>query len=385
MNNATPPATPEAMALEARSAWLVAFLNALKPFADSALATLLGFGVGAILMLLWGFNPIKAYTALLSGAFGSPQSWARKDFYDLAQMLSAATPLVLTGLTFAIGIRAGLFNIGSQGQLILGGVAAVVASLFKLPAGLHLLVAIALAMAIGALWSLPAAILKLTRGVHEVITTIMLNWTAWWLGLYLTASKLIVDPNRAEKTISVAPGSRFPLVTLFGSGHDLTYALLASIFFAFITYWVLWHMPAGYELRSAGLNPEASRYGGISQWRSIGLAFILGGLASGLAGATQVLGRPPTYAIYTDLSTFAGLGFDGITVGLIGKSHPLGVIFGAIFFGALSTGARLMQIQAGVPLEMVRVVQGVIIVTVAIPGLWKVFRIFRQRRGRALS
>jgi simple sugar transport system permease protein len=378
MSNATLPAT-----LDARSTGLTTLLNALKPFADSVLATVLGFGIGAILLLLWGFDPLKTYAALLSGAFGSPQSWARGDFYDLAQTLSAATPLVLTGLTFAIGMRAGLFNIGSQGQLILGGIAAVTVSRLQLPPGLHLLVAIVMAMAVGALWSLPAAILKLTRGVHEVITTIMLNWIAVWLGLYLTASQLVVDPNRAEKTISAAPGSRFPLITLlFGTGHDLTYALFASILFALITYWVLWQMSAGYELRSAGLNSEAARYGGISQWRSLGLAFVLGGLASGLAGATQVLGRPPSYSIYTDLSTFANLGFDGLTVGLIGKNHPIGVIFAAIFFGALSTGARLMQIQASVPLEMVRVVQGIIIVAVAIPGLWRVFRIFRARSRR---
>ncbi|MFQ5793899.1 MAG: ABC transporter permease [Candidatus Bipolaricaulia bacterium] len=338
--------------------------------AEVAVASLLGLIIGAILMAIWGFNPFEAYLALFQGAFG--------DRYAITTTLADATPLILTGLTFAIGVRAGLFNIGAQGQMLVGAAAAVSASLFTLPPGIHILVALAFGMIAGAVWSLPASILKITRGVHEVISTIMLNWVAWFFALY-AISNLLVDPSRAEKSISIVPSSRFPLLM---QGSDLSAAIFASVVFAIIIYFILWHLPRGYEIRGVGLNPDASRYAGVSQWTTTNLAFVLGGFAAGLAGATQVLGRPPTFALFGDLSNLANLGFDGIAVALIGRNHPIGILFSAVFFGALTTGARLMQIQAGVPLEMVRAVQGAIIIAVAIPELLGLFNRLRRRSRR---
>jgi simple sugar transport system permease protein len=348
-------------------------LSALKPITENLLAILLGFGVGAVLMLIWKFDPIKAYTALFRGAFG--------DHYGLADTLSAATPMLLTGLTFAIGIRAGLFNIGAQGQIYVGAVAAVAASFVPLPGGfpkeIHLILSCAFAMLAGALWSLPAAFLKSARGVHEVISTIMLNWVAWYLCLYL-AETILVDPNRPEKTITVVDGAKLaPLL----SGTSLTNAILFAAIFALVIYWVLWNTTLGYEIRSVGLNPDASRYGGIKPARTMATSFILGGLASGLAGATQVLG-PPTHALQGSLSNVANLGFDGIAVALIGRNHPIGVILAAIFMGALEAGSRFMQFQAQIPLEMVKVVQGAIILALAIPELLNLFKLFFIKRSR---
>jgi simple sugar transport system permease protein len=340
----------------------------LKPLIEGTTAAGLGLLLGLVLLQAAGFEALTAYHALYQGAFG--------DRYALTSTLAEATPLLLTGLTFAIGMRCGLFNIGAQGQVCLGAIAAVAASLLPVPPRLHLVAALLCGMLAGALWSLPAAILKAWRGVHEVISTIMLNWIAWYLCLYLVATAL-VDPGRAEKTIAVAAGAR---LLPFLPGTDLTPALGLSLAWAVLTYWLLWHTALGYEMRAIGHNPEAARYGGMRPLRALFLGFGLGGLAAGLAGATQVMGRPPTYALYGDLSNVANLGFDGIAVALVGYNHPLGAVIAAILMGALTTGARTMQIYAGVPLEMIRLVQGVIILTLAVPELLRLFTVLRPQR-----
>lgn len=325
---------------------------------------LMGLGAGAALMAGWGYDPLNAYTALFRGAFG--------DINRVANTFGRATPLILTGLTFAVGVRAGLFNIGAQGQMIIGAVTAIACSLLPLPPVLLLVVALAGAIVAGAIWSLPASILKVTRGVHEVISTIMLNWIAVWLAAYLIVN-LLNDPHRGLRTISAPPGARFPVVF---PGSNLTAALFISLITALIVYFILWYMTMGFELRCTGFNPQAARYAGINPANSINLAFILGGVLAGMAGATQVLGRFP-YAITNDLSTLGNLGFDGIGVALVGRNHPLGVIGAAVFFGALESGAGLMGFQSGVPLDMIRVVQGVIIFAVAVPEAWQLVRELR--------
>lgn len=347
-------------------------MKRVRPLIEVLVALLLGLGMGAALMAMWGYDPWRAYRALFLGAFG--------DRFAIANTLSRATPLILTGLTFAVCLRGGLFNIGAQGQMIMGAVTAVAVSLWALPPGLHLLVAILAAMLAGALFSLPAALLKTTRGVHEVISTIMLNWIAFWLASYVIVTYLS-DPFRGERTIQAAVGARFPLTM---AGTDLTYALLASVLFALGIYWVLWYHPTGYELRAAGLNPYASSFAGIPPGRSMTLAFLLGGLAAGLAGATQVLGRFP-YALTNTLSSLGTLGFDGIAVALVGRNHPLGVLASAVFFGALAAGATQMGFQANVPIDMIQIVQGVIILTVAIPELLRLVHPVRLMGKRAVE
>jgi simple sugar transport system permease protein len=333
-------------------------------------ALLLGLLLGAALMALWGYNPWTAYQALFHGAFG--------DRYALANTLSRATPLILTGLTFAIGVRAGLFNIGAQGQMLLGALAAVVVGgLWDLPPGWHLLAALLAATLAGALWSLPAAILKLTSGVHEVISTIMLNWIAFWFAQFAVLNYL----SEGRRSIQAAPDARLPTFFL---GIDIGTALLVSIAFAVFIYWVLWHMVSGYELRAAGLSPDAARYGGIRPERSLMWAFVLGGLAAGLAGAVEVLGRFP-YAVTNDLSNLGTLGFDGIAVALVGRNHPVGAIASAIFFGALAAGSGMMSFR-GVPIDMIQVVQGIIVLTIAVPELWRLgsgLFVRSRRRGQA--
>jgi len=341
-------------------------LTGLNPAIESLLAAAVGLIIGAILMLIWGYNPWKAYVALFQGAYGDSYGWASS--------AARGVPLILTALTFSICVRAGMFNIGAEGQVYMGAVAAVFVGYFTLPVGLHLIVGLIFAMIAGAVWSLGPAILRLTRGVNEVISTIMFNWIARFLTFYMVAF-VLVDPIRGEKTISIPVSARFPVLV---RGTDLSWSIFAAVAFAIVIYFVLWHTVIGYEVRAAGLNPSAARYGGIKSKRTMLLAFILGGFGAGLAGATIVMGNPPTYAIISGIPQLMNTGFDGMAVAMVGRNHPIGILVAALFFGGLTAGGRMMQFTAGVPLEMVRVVEGVIVLTMAIPELIRVFRVARS-------
>jgi len=348
---------------------MTALVLRLRPSLEVILALAIGLLLGAAFMAVWGYDPWRAYLGLLEGSLGN--------WHSLSDTLSRAAPLIITGLTFAIGVRAGLFNIGAQGQMILGALVAVAASTIRLPPGLHLIVAMGLAMLAGAAWSLPASWLKVRRGINEVISTIMLNWIAVWLAGYMVIN-FLNDPQRGWISVMAAPTARFPKIV---AGSDLTYAIFASLAFALAVYWVLWHMTPGFELRCSGLNPEAARYAGIEPRRSINLAFILGGLAAGLAGATQILGRYP-YSLDNGLSILGTLGFDGIAVALVGRNHPLGAILAGLFFGALAAGAGMMGFRAGVPLDLIHIVQGIIILTIAAPEGWRLLHRLLPGRGQ---
>ncbi len=351
-----------------------ALIRQLNPVAESVIAGVIGIAIGAVIMLVYGYDPVAAYISLFRGSFGSIYSWA--------ESLANATPLILTALTFAVAMRGGLFNIGAEGQLYIGALAAVAVSLIHLPYPLHVVVALLAAMLAGMIWSLPVAFLKLGRGVHEVISTIMFNWIAHFFAFYLIAN-VLTDPKRGEKTISIAETSRLARVLPDAS---LNFGLLVAVISAVVVLFLLWRTTGGFELRVSGFNPDAARYAGISRRRQILTVFLIGGATAGLAGAVQVMGRPPTYALMSGLPQFVNLGFDGIGVAMIGRNHPIGIIFAAIFFGGLLVGGRIMQFSPGVPLEMVRVVEGVIILALAVPELKRILvriglRLKRRRQS----
>jgi len=339
-----------------------------SPIVESLLAGLIGLIIGAFIMLAFGYNPISAYRSLFIGSFGSTYSWA--------ESLANATPLILTALTFAIAMRGGLFNIGAEGQLYVGALAAVAVSLMHLPSPLNLIVSLLAAMVAGMIWSLPVALLKLGRGVHEVISTIMFNWIAHFFAFYLIAN-VLTDPKRGERTISIVESARLtrilPMATL-NSGILISLITVAVILF------FLWRTSAGFEVRAAGYNQEASHYAGISLRKQVLRVFLIGGAIAGLAGAVQVMGRPPYYAVMSGLPQLVNLGFDGIGVAMIGRNHPVGIVFAAIFFGGLMVGGRIMQFDPGVPFELVRVIEGVIIITLAVPELRRLVSRFRSKR-----
>jgi simple sugar transport system permease protein len=342
------------------------FPAGIDELAKTIIAGVIGFAVGAVIIKLYGYDTISAYNALFNGAFG--------DLYSFSESLANATPLILTALTFAIGFRGGMFNIGAEGQLYLGALAAVSVSFFHLPSAVSFALSLICAVLAGALWSLPAAILKATRGVHEVISTIMLNWISQFLCFYLIA-EILVDPQRAEKTISVVESARLPLLV---PATSLSYGIFISLFAAIIVYLLLWRTVIGFDIRATGHNPLAAAYAGIEKWKIIFFVFISGGLSAGLAGAGHVMGRPPVYAIYGGMPSIKGLGFEGLAVAMIGRNHPIGIIFAAIFFGGLLAGGRIMQLFANVPLELVRVVEGIVVLFLAIPELIKLFSFLRK-------
>lgn len=338
-------------------------LTGLHPVVESVLAAVLGLLVGAVIMYVWGYDPWRAYWALLKGAFGGD--------YEIASSIARGVPLILTALTFSVCLRAGMFNIGAEGQMYVGAAAAVTVAYLSLPHPWHLLVGILFAGAAGAVWSLGPALLKLTRGVSEVISTIMFNWISRFLVFYLVAY-VLVDPRQAQRTVRVPLSARFPIVV---PGTDLSAAVYLAVAFAVLVYVILWHTALGYEVRAAGLSPTAARYGGISIRRTVLLSFTLGGVAAGMAGAATTMGLPPTYAIISGLPELMNLGFDGMAVAMVGRNHPIGILFAALFFGGLNAGGRVMQFYGAnpVPLEMVRVVMGAIVLAMAIPELARLF------------
>jgi ABC-type uncharacterized transport system permease subunit len=335
------------------------------------LALLIGLLIAAFLMWGYGYDPWKAYKALFFGGFGSI-----KNFSD---SLAFATPLMLTGLTFAICAKAGLFNIGAEGQVYIGAIGAVImGGLVSLPKPLHITLTLLFAMGLGALWAIGPALLKIWRGVHEVISTIMFNWIAFYTTMYLALYKLY-QPGRAERTIPVHETARFGVLV---GGTSLTTVIFVAILFNVIVYLYLIMTRSGYELKLLGANPDAARFAGVKPGKIVLYSFIIGGMASGLAGATQIMGRPPAYALYGTLGNVLNLGFDGIGVALIGRNNPIGIIFASILFGGLLNGGRFMEYQAGVYSELVDAITGLIIIALSIPELVKLFKAFRRRRAR---
>ena len=335
----------------------------MRPLLESVVTILLGLLAGALFMIVFGYNPVNAYQALFKGAFGSMS--------DVLETLAFATPLMLTAITFAIGVKTGLFNIGAEGQVYMGAIGATaIAGKMALPPGLHVAAATIIGMLMGVLWALPPALLKIWRGVHEVISTIMFNWIAFHLSMYI-AIYYLAEPGRAERTVPAMPTARYPILM---EGTSLTAVIFVVLAFCVGVYIYLWGTRAGYELRLAGENPDAARYAGVSSNRALLLSFLIGGLAAGLAGASQVIGRPPSWSLYATLGNVAGFGFDGLGVALIGRNHPIGGIFAAILFGALQHGGRYMEYHAGVCSELVRAINGLIVIALSVPEIWAIVR-----------
>jgi len=319
-------------------------------------AIFLGLLVGAIVILWIGKNPIAAYASLFYGAFG--------DLNRFANTIARATPLILTGLAVAFAFRCGLFNIGVEGQLLIGALSAayVGTALNGLPTIIHLPLTILSAMAASAVWAAIPGILKAKRGVHEVINTIMMNFIAYAFVAFIITGPLKA-PGQIPKSADMLESAQ--LIQLSEIAQWSTSRLNTGIFIALLAcvaiYYLLWKTTLGYEIRAVGLNPFAAEYGGISVNRNIVLAMVISGMLAGLAGAERVLGFHGSFI----LGFSPGYGFEGIAVALLGKNHPVGVILAAILFGSLSSGGRWMAFNTGVPTDLVTVLQAVIIFFVA--------------------
>jgi general nucleoside transport system permease protein len=314
-----------------------------------------------------------AYAALFQGAVlnvDAPD--VSRALRPLTETMTVATPLILAGLGLGIGFRAGLFNIGAQGQIILGGIfAGFVGWTFALPPGLHLLLAVLGAALGGALWASIAGVLKARTGAHEVIVTIMLNNIAIYLVAYLLTTKPFQAPGSSNPISPRIPGNaQFPL--LLGEGFRLHAGFVLALLVAVGVWWLMERSTLGFRFRAVGENPHAARTAGMSvPWTTVWVMAIAGALA-GLAGSAQVLG---TEHVLT-AGVAASFGFDAITVALLGRSRPLGTVLAGLLFGALRAGGFVMQARTGTPIDIVLVVQSLIVLFIAAPPLVRaIFRL----------
>jgi len=309
--------------------------------------------------------PFEAYRSLVEGAVGSGNA--------LVSTVVQATPLVLAGLAVGICFKAGLFNIGAQGQFLMGALTAgaVGASMAHSGAALAVPVALIAAALAGAAYGAIPGFLKAYTGAHEVVTTIMLNYIAIFTIAYLVTGPLRARGASFARTADVGDAA-LPIII----GRDGHIGLLIALVAVPLAYWLLWRTTVGFEIRTVGANPEAARYAGMRPRRLVVMVMTLGGLLAGLAGAGEILGR----AGFMPAALSTNVGFDAITVALLGRAHPVGILLSGLLFGAMRAGANQMQIVAGVPAEMIDVLQGVILLFLAANII--VRRVFRLRAAR---
>jgi general nucleoside transport system permease protein len=326
----------------------------------------------------------EAYYALFTGALGSPSEIVRSlasgdieriqgALFPLSETIVTATPLIFVGLSVAVGFRAGLFNIGAEGQMNVGAIVGSVAgfTLTSLPGPIHLVVMILASVAGGMAWGAIPGFLKAKTGAHEVITTIMLNFIAVSLALYLLSTDLFTQ--RAEP---IARPVEVAYPHLFGSSLRVHFGIFVALGVAALVAWLLNRTTIGFEFRAVGANPDAARAAGMNPTRTtIAVMTIAGGLA-GLAGGNQLASVTPSL-----IPGFAsGLGFDGIAVALLGRARPAGVVAAAFLFGMLRAGGRTMQATVQVPIDIIVVIQALVIAFVAAPAL--VRALYRIRATR---
>ena len=351
-------------------------IDALSP----VFATFAALAVGAVMLLVLGANPLRAYGAMVEGAFGSGNA--------LAETAVKAVPLLLVGLGICIAFRANVINIGGEGQMILGAIFAtfVGLSLPNWPGWAVITLAILAGFVGGGLWGAIPGALKAYFGVNEILSTIMMNAIAIQLMNYLLRGPMI-DPAQAElaskipQTAALEQAFRLPRLV----PTRLHLGAVFAIALAILVYILLWRTTLGYRIRAVGQNPEASRYGGIRVRRQVVIALLLSGAFAGLAGVMQVYGL--NYRLITDGSAtgFTGsAGFNGIVAALFGQLHPLGTIPASFFFGALIVGANSLQRIMQVPSSFILALNGLVVIFVVSSDIWRRRR-QRQRKLKATS
>ncbi|WP_328334377.1 ABC transporter permease [Kribbella sp. NBC_00382] len=353
-------------------------------------AIVLALLVGAILIVIgddgvktavgyFGAAPMDTFSAAFSAVGNSYQALATGalgGIDPISESLTQATPLICGGLAVSLAFRTGLFNIGAQGQLIIGAIlAGLVGFAWHLPPGIHLIAAILAGLLGGALWGGLVGLLKARTGAHEVIVTIMLNYVAIYLLQWLLTTTTFKRPGREDPISPVVDANaQYPQ---FGSTR-LHLGFILALLAAGFVWWLLNRSTVGFELRAVGANADASRTAGMSVGRAYIIAMVVAGALAGLAGTQQVLG---TDLPLTD-GVAASVGFDAITVALLGRGTPLGTVLAGLLFGALNAGGLQMQLQTQTPLTLTTVLQAVIVLFVAAPALVRsIFRFLPKERG----
>jgi simple sugar transport system permease protein len=296
-----------------------------------------------------------AYGALFLGALG--------DGNAISESLVASTPYIFTGLAVAVGFRGGLFNIGGEGQLLVAaGVAVVIGYSFQLPAFIHLPLAILGGVAGGAIYGAIPGYLKAKTGAHEVINTIMMNYIAFRFFSWAFTGPLRRPGGDAPVTQEIYPSAYLPQIF---EGYRFHWGFFLALIVAFAVWWMLFKTTLGFEIRTVGANPNAAKYGGMKITRITVLTMAISGGLAGMAGVNEVLGL--NHFLADGFSS--GYGFDAIALALLGKSHPLGVVLASLLFGTLRSGATRMQSVAGIPNDIISVIQALVIVFIAAPAI----------------
>lgn len=326
-------------------------LKQLQIFIIPVLAGVLALIIGGLIILTQKQNPIIAYQALFKGSFGSIAS--------LGATINRMIPLIFTGLCVAVAYKSGTFNIGAEGQLILGGIFGTLAGTVfsNMPSGLHILICILASALGGALWAFLPAVLKAWRGINEVITTLMMNYIGFQLLHYLLRGPMIADPLAVPASKFIADSAKMPIIW---KEADVSLAAIVALICVFLIYFLMFKTTLGFKLRAVGANPRAANYSGIQISKTIITGMLISGAMAGIAGGVEVMSNQ--YRLWDTL--LKGYGFDGITVALVGQLHPFGVLITGLFFGALRAGGNTMQVLVKVPVTLVYVIQALTILLV---------------------
>jgi ABC-type uncharacterized transport system permease subunit len=318
---------------------------------------LLGLLAGAGLIALSGVNPLDAYAALLQGSLGSLQSFSN--------VLVRASPLLLTGVGAAIGIKAGVWNIGAEGYMYAGAIAAGAVGLIPLPVPpiVHILLAFLAAMVFAGIWGLVPAYLRAYRGVNEVVTTIMMNYVAiYFISWMVHEPQPMAEPDSFfPMSKMIEPTAKLPILM---SGTSLHPGFIIGITACILFFLVIRFTPFGFRTRMLGANPEAARYAGVNVKRQILFVLVIGAVMGGVAGAFEIMGLK--MRVFMDF--VAGVGYEGVAVALLAGGNPLGVIASALFFSALKAGGATMSIQTGVGAPMTVIIEALCVIFVIAVG-----------------
>ncbi|MFL0166042.1 ABC transporter permease [Candidatus Clostridium helianthi] len=346
-----------------------------KPVTSTFIAIFFGFVVSAIVLGIAGYNSIDAFSALFNGIFSKPKY--------ISNTIIKATPIILTGLSVAFAFKTGLFNIGAEGQYIIGTIASTIVGIkLNLPAVLEIPLVILAGVAAGAVFGGIVGILKAKFGIHEVITSIMLNWIALYLSNFVVSTDVFHQPDSTSTYMINESG----FTTILGnwktsdagmeflSHHkwlsevllktDVNIGIIVAIIMAVVISILLYKSAKGYELRAVGLNKDAAEFAGINVNRNIVQSMVIAGALSGLAGALAITGTAP-HKLST-MAAFENNGFNGLSVALIAGSSPIGCIFGGLLYGGLLYGGQSVQSAIGAPSEIINIMIGTIVFFVAL-------------------
>ena len=331
-------------------------------FLYTVIAIIIGFLIGAIFLVIAGISPAVAYSKLISSVFSKLKF--------LMYTLVYSAPIILTGLSVAFSFRTGVFNIGAEGQFVVGSIAAtLVGILVKLPAVIHVPLCIIAAMAAGAFWSFLCGLMKVKRGIHEVISFIMFNWIAFYLSNFVVNLKDVkVEGGEASKNLEDSARILFPTSWIDSiKCPDANWGIVIAVVTAIAIWVIIEKTTLGYRLKAVGFNKHAADYAGIDANKSILTALCISGALSGLGGAVQIMGQSGRLVQFAGQE---GYGFEGISVALIGSSNPIGCIFAGLFYGAMKFGgSKLNMVQ--VPSQIISIIMGCVIIFIAISHVFK--------------